>query len=505
VLKVDKKNRVVGVKDDLHNLEDLDFTRDWDFSLPTIITSDDENQNHKIYVKEKMIKTNSSFGEELFRKFPFLAALNYNNILIAGGVVGTIVLNKECSDCDIDIFIYGLNKKKANQKIAEIFQSIFDYYRKVFKIESKDNKSNGKISNIDPCAVLRGEFYDEDSDDDDEGSEDDNSNGSEYSKKNVTNGICNYKFIRNKNCITMIIDDRSKLNKNNSRKKTIQIILRLYKTKSEILHGFDIGSSAIGFDGDNVILTTLGRFSYEYMCNIVDTTRRSTTYEKRLKKYLDRDFDIILPKLDITKLRNNYHKYNLLEVCEIQYFPFSYSKVVGNKILFNELLIKGYERDSDYQMRNLDERNTFYTNLVNLITDAQSELYYISYGENLDILNKPPNITSSMIINFYDNLISKIYNRKTFNGVEFEKYIRLETVDISKVLKKLYVDNDIEYLKKIIEKQKDVAIKNIEIMNNQDHSQLPWITENPTSQLTGSFNPIIEEESKWYGEYYLDN
>lgn len=50
----------------------------------------------------------------------------------------------------------------------------------------------------------------------------------------------------------------------------IQVIFRLYRTKSEILHGFDIASSGVGFDDQNVILTSLSQFSYEYNCNIVN-------------------------------------------------------------------------------------------------------------------------------------------------------------------------------------------------------------------------------------------
>lgn len=47
-----------------------------------------------------------------------------NNILIAGGCVGKFILPKNISDQDIDIFIYGLNKEEAEDKIIEIYNSI---------------------------------------------------------------------------------------------------------------------------------------------------------------------------------------------------------------------------------------------------------------------------------------------------------------------------------------------------------------------------------------------
>lgn len=35
-------------------------------------------------------------------------------------------------------------------------------------------------------------------------------------------------------------------------KRKIQIVLRLYKTLAEILHGFDVDACSVGFDGHTV-------------------------------------------------------------------------------------------------------------------------------------------------------------------------------------------------------------------------------------------------------------
>ena len=45
--------------------------------------------------------------------------------------------------------------------------------------------------------------------------------------------------------------------------KSVQIILRAYKTLSEILHGFDISSCAYAFDGNTIWTTSLGLFTYK--------------------------------------------------------------------------------------------------------------------------------------------------------------------------------------------------------------------------------------------------
>jgi hypothetical protein len=85
----------------------------------------------------------------------------------------------------------------------------------------------------------------------------------------------------------------------------IQFILRIYNTKSEILHGFDIGASAVGLDGTGLYFTTLSKFSHEFLVNVIDTSRRSTTYEYRLIKYMNKGFDILLPDLNEKLLIND--------------------------------------------------------------------------------------------------------------------------------------------------------------------------------------------------------
>ena len=95
--------------------------------------------------------------------------------------------------------------------------------------------------------------------------------------------------VRGDKCVTIVFD----------RGQEVQIILRLYNSISEILHGFDLGSSAIGFDGERVYFTSLSKFCFVNLVNIIDGTRRSTSYEHRLAKYFCRDFDIVMPNLNV--------------------------------------------------------------------------------------------------------------------------------------------------------------------------------------------------------------
>ncbi|KAG2379138.1 hypothetical protein C9374_007776 [Naegleria lovaniensis] len=86
--------------------------------------------------------------------------------------------------------------------------------------------------------------------------------------------------------------------------RPIQIILRLYKSPTEILCGFDIPCCCVGFDGNQVYCLPRAVVSLATRTNIVDPDRQSTTYEMRLVKYAHRGFRIGVAGYDPNKVRH---------------------------------------------------------------------------------------------------------------------------------------------------------------------------------------------------------
>ncbi|KAK4239714.1 hypothetical protein C8A03DRAFT_32236 [Achaetomium macrosporum] len=82
----------------------------------------------------------------------------------------------------------------------------------------------------------------------------------------------------------------------------IQIVLRIYKSISEILTGFDIDCSGAAYDGKQVYCTPRALQSYMTQINHIDLTRRSPSYENRLSKYSHRGFEVYWPDLDRTRV-----------------------------------------------------------------------------------------------------------------------------------------------------------------------------------------------------------
>jgi ankyrin repeat protein len=82
----------------------------------------------------------------------------------------------------------------------------------------------------------------------------------------------------------------------------VQIVLRIYRSISEILTGFDVDCSCAAYDGTQVYASPRALAAYMTQINTIDLTRRSPSYENRLSKYSKRGFEIHWPLLDRSRI-----------------------------------------------------------------------------------------------------------------------------------------------------------------------------------------------------------
>ena len=81
---------------------------------------------------------------------------------------------------------------------------------------------------------------------------------------------------------------------------------RSYPSKEAIVIGFDLGTSALLYDGHEIYGTPLGIFCTALCVNILDPSRRSTSYEARILKYASLKVGLISIAATKTEL-NEYH------------------------------------------------------------------------------------------------------------------------------------------------------------------------------------------------------
>jgi hypothetical protein len=77
--------------------------------------------------------------------------------------------------------------------------------------------------------------------------------------------------------------------------KKIQLILRRYPSIAACINDFDLGSSAIAFNGNEVYISKQGAYTLTTGCNLLNLTRRNENYEDRLSKYFGRGIGFTIP------------------------------------------------------------------------------------------------------------------------------------------------------------------------------------------------------------------
>lgn len=286
-------------------------------------------------------------------------------------------------------------------------------------------------------------------------------------------------IIRTENSVTML--DCFRHNQIKRRGIKIQVILRLYNSLSEVLHGFDVDCSCIGYDYTKTVrLTKRCQYALEKGINTVNFDRLSPTYEIRMVKYAARNMAIYVPNFqpDLVKqdlLNQDYEARNLSKL-RMKYGPIEGLSVLlitnerakHNKGFFSFL---GRVLDfSDYT----DEIQPSYGMAVEEIAAIEG------FDElNVDLRVNLPyvNYTYTGDTKIHD------YHWTFVTGSKNE----LENV--------LFVPDRVMKLLKALKAFGDLP------------RDITWKTTKPGEQMTNTFHKIVlENVAEWYnGRYYSDS
>jgi hypothetical protein len=270
----------------------------------------------------------------------------------------------------------------------------------------------------------------------------------------------------------------------------IQIIRRCYDNMPSIIHGFDISACSVAFDGREVFMTHRALFAYQHRMIIIDPELdRSKTYERRLAKYYNRGFSILLqqcyirgtgikifPKMEIHVAKNTYNK----EKC-----------VTFIKLEKNGIVPKGNSIYDDYE----EYRGRRLSNITKLMKYNTQDLSYIVKGD----------IT--------ENLLEKsTFLQKLFNGSKLFVYDFFDTICEGKSYKKPHSDyfpNDIiECISEKCGYFEKMALSSVfhnrdflpEIYKYKHVKQL--VVDEPWKQFTGSMNPSTINLYEYLGDFF---
>jgi hypothetical protein len=268
--------------------------------------------------------------------FPFTNELleEFRGCLVAcGGSIAKLVTRSDFYDfkqCDIDFFFYDLDIHQANRKRIEIIQFMIKTWK------SHVGKEVFRLGYERP-------------------------NDWEFTMRKRTIQDVKFYIQRNEYVTTLNVEELCvNHNDNHPVVHMYQFVHRIYPNISSIIGGFDLSSCMVAYDGREVYATPLGAWSIQNKSIIVDTGRRSTSFEHRLTKYLKYGFGLIIPGITHqtikTELIDEYKKQSFAGFKEkLEEFANNYGYHFKDNVDSDGLLAQLFKDDSNYDDDNNDE------------------------------------------------------------------------------------------------------------------------------------------------------
>ena len=439
-------------------------------------------------------------------------------VFIAGGAIFSILFNKPIKD--IDIFLYGISQEEAKETIKKISNVIISGYLfpLLDSVAERINLPN-EIQIIrdylenhigTDCRVAyrawgvlnRGVPV-----------------GNELSNLLAELGalILGWPYqpscVRTQNAVTFL---NSKYN------LEVQVILRLYQSPSEIIHGFDVDSCCLGFDGDSVWMTHRAHYALLKGYNTVNFNRLSPSYEMRLVKYGTRGMPIKIPDFKRSKVDNN----NLEEYFE-EHKPRSgwqisnnynhikelrgidlliYFEYHCNHIKYRGIIDKLNKEFNDYDSVPLVHYSEGNGNrIINILGYLKyTEKEYLMFSKNYMPYIKLMENSYGIYIDSYENEHENGNEMDLVIKDKIERSLELRTNNIPSASKIALLKGRINDI--------DIILELPECIYNCLGFVKPWLmprevtfkVTNPGEQMTNTFHQIVlDNNNTWYlGHFY---
>lgn len=362
---------------------------------------------------------------------PIMSVFELGNLFLAGGSVFSALTRNKINDWDF--FVYGIGQEDAEEKLYEIV----DVLTRTGYLKKKGN------------------LYP--------------------------------KISRTKNAITIVSYKNARCFKS-----PVQIILRLYSTPSEILHGFDVDSCCVGFDGKNFYATERAVCSFSTKKNVVNFDRLSPSYEYRLAKYGLKGMAVSIP--------NFQKKRVVFPECDNPAKLCKKENGLGILICLHE---KMKTKEKLYEIRDMASQRCDYLSSVSSKMNAtfQIEALLKEFGSILEYkdykyITEEYGVVDfkdkeEKIIELYGKIDTKNHSSLLINYIPIDYKLRL-------------VEDSLENINKGLSIRQDV----FDFIEYAYGSEIPrnveWKVACPGEQMTGTFHKtVLDDNSVWYKtEYY---
>ncbi|KAM5381008.1 hypothetical protein ACJZ2D_003123 [Fusarium nematophilum] len=276
----------------------------------------------------------------------------------------------------------------------------------------------------------------------------------------------------------------------------VQIVLRVYKSVSEILTGFDIDAAGGAFDGKQVYVTPRALGSFITQVNQIDLTRRSPSYENRLSKYSHRNFEVHWPELDRSRVdptifeRSFQRTLGLARLLVLERLPTTTARETylnkrreergrpqvykGNRVLLGN--IKDRHEDEIADWLSEEDISNYHT-------------FTVPYGQHFNAKR------IEKLCYTRDLLLNAEWNQPT----DREVYLHRHPAFFGRV-EDVIEDCCGSCPEPVTPEEKEIAEKEAEIYIK---GKVSFLIDDPGRQQIGSFNPLTEQD--WTDMAYVGN
>jgi hypothetical protein len=244
----------------------------------------------------------------------------------------------------------------------------------------------------------------------------------------------------------------------------------------------------IGFYQGKIATCRLGQFSLEKRVNIVFPENCSSTFGIRLQKYLNRGYNIVLPRLNISRITERIEERSD-EESDSAFDSDTESKTEFEK--HKNVKLASFSFDPD-----MIERNAISVSSLKV----EKEIY-----QRYDVDYEDPSYFDpcEMAARF-------IRSQKKFHHFDYATSVVCSNFSGKEVIERSLQPIRASFSKEIWSNSRAGSredlrhIKERYLEGYNIFRKIVWRESSPGSRLSGAFVPMDIDERTWYGEYYLE-
>lgn len=403
---------------ELFTLNEVGTTRSWDYSKPTL-------QRPGRFTTRSPF-SNETFCETFYSEYPSLKKLDWNNVVLRGGAVVDILLDR--TPKDLDFFFYGLDAGQVVDKARSLLHFFLHVEKDaVFKSNQRAREHRERTSS------RVSEFGD----------------AERIDIQGVRHG-----------CVVSL--------RLSALATPVQLVLATHASTHEVAALVDMAVCGVFFDGTRVGVSARAKFELENMSIVL---QGGFPRQERVAKYFAKGFDIILPELDVARLPRGYLAMGLLDAVQLPRLAFAYRALVGNRIHVESFLSPaassestiaqapsmhgGYSSTNRFLTRSrrsrsrsrsphrsssrgflsrapasagasFDARAVLYDNVARLVGGERAHFSVFAEADFIgDVLRPWPQLSARQLTNTFAGLARAVWDGESFNAALYARFVKV--------------------------------------------------------------------------------